>query len=86
MQSLEHWKKDTKAELGLKIDKKLVAIEYKVNMNEISQKEEFAKFKSDRSLEARVLKIEADNATMKTEIKVSRVIVLVLATHPCCIL
>ena len=67
--------------------KKSIEMEYKLGSKIISQNEEFAKFKKEIRLEAsRVSKIEAENAQVKMEIKVTSVRVLLLATHPCFII
>jgi len=62
-------------------------MEYKLGSKILSQNEEFAKFKKEMRLKAsRVSKIEAENAQMKMEIKVTSVRILILATHPCFII
>ncbi|KAG0523598.1 hypothetical protein BDA96_07G136400 [Sorghum bicolor] len=78
MQSLEDWKSDTKLDITLHVDMKLVEVEHKLDNQMISQKKEFAEFKKDRSLEHRVRKIEDDNAQMRTEIKEIRQLVQLL--------
>lgn len=93
MQSLDNWKSDTKEaiEVGVRstlvdMEHKLVDMEYKLVKDMISQKKELADFRSNRSLENRVTKIEAHNAQMQMEIKVISVIVFILPTHECFIL
>ena len=67
--------------------KKTIEMEYKLGSKILSQNEEFAKFKKEMRLKAsRVSKIEAENAQMKMEIKVTSVRILILATHPCFII
>jgi len=67
--------------------KKTIEMEYKLCSKILSQNEEFAKFKKEMRLEASwVSKIEAENAQMKMEIKVTSVRILILATHPCFII
>ena len=62
-------------------------MEYKLGSKILSQNEEFDKFKKEMRLEAsRASKIEAENAQMKMEIKVTSVRILILATHPCFII
>lgn len=61
-------------------------VDHKYDRKILSQNEEIAKIRMDKIMEARVSKIEADNAEMKTEIKVTSVRVLILATYPCFIL
>jgi len=69
------------------VEKKSIEMEYKLGSKIISQNEEFAKFKKEIRLEAsRVSKIEAENAQVKMEIKVTSVRVLLLAIHPCFII
>jgi hypothetical protein len=81
IQSLENCINDAKTDLALEVEKKLCDMEHKLNLQMISQKEEFNKFKRDRSLEDRVRRIEADNAQMRMEFKVTNVRLLILATH-----
>jgi len=84
MQSLQEWKKDTESSLGLRLEKKYNKMEYKLGSKIISQFEEYAKFKKEIRLErSRVRKVEAENAQIKMEIKVTSVRVLILATYPC---
>jgi len=64
--------------------KKYNKMEYKLGSKIISQFEEYAKFKKEKRLErSRVRKVEAENAQIKMEIKVTSVRVLILATYPC---
>ena len=67
--------------------KKTIEMEYKLGSKILSQNKEFAKFKKEMRLEAsRVSKIEAENAQMKMEIKVTSMRILILATHLCFII
>jgi hypothetical protein len=62
--------------------KKTHDMEYKLGSKILAQNEEIANLKKKRL----VRKIEAENAQIKLEIKVSSVRTPILATHPCFII
>jgi len=83
MESLEEWKDDIETHIGLHVEKKTHDMEYKLGSKILAQNVEIANLKKEMRL---VRKIEAENAQIKLEIKVSSVRTPILATHPCFII
>ena len=71
---------DTRTDIGIDMERKLLNIEHRLDMKIIEQKQELAKLKKDKRMEDRLRKIEDDTEEIQMDIKVTSVRVLIVAT------